>query len=382
MVQQQSKSGKFDLKNIDYSTCKIKETIASQFPHLVSNIGLSKTPVAQSKVHLNFTAKHQKGRRGLINLQPRVTVELDQLQKEGHIEKLSSCSDEHFISPIVNTVKKDQSIKLAPDSKAIPKNKYQMPNIEMLIDSISQHLTNTQDGQQAYFSTLDLKYTYSQLQLHKDTAKHCSLNIICGESTGTYRFKTRFYGLTDMPAEFQKGMDYTLVGRQNTYCFLDDIFIVSTGSESDHFSYVTKCLKKIDEDNFRINLQKCHFANTEIEWLEDNFTQTGISPLETKTAAILTIPPQPFLKRLRSFLGSVHYISKFIPHLAQLCHPLRPLLKKTVNFVWTEEHTKYFNNTEEKIAASTENSHYYPKLDVRVKCDAFRSALEQNTSDG
>ena len=39
-----------------------------------------------------------------------------------------------------------------------------------------------------------------------------------------------------------------------------------------------------------------------------------------------------------------------------------------------------------QIANSTENSHYNPKLDVRVKCDASRSglgaALEQNTSDG
>ena len=33
-----------------------------------------------------------------------------------------------------------------------------MPNIEMLLDSIQQHLTNTQNGQQAYFSTIDLQY--------------------------------------------------------------------------------------------------------------------------------------------------------------------------------------------------------------------------------
>ena len=104
---------------------------------------------------------------------------MDRLRKEGHIEELSSCSDEHFISPIVITVKKDQSIKLALYSKilkkAIHKNRYQKPNIAMLIDSISQYLTNTQNGQQAYFSTLDLKYAYSQLQLYKDTARHCNL---------------------------------------------------------------------------------------------------------------------------------------------------------------------------------------------------------------
>ena len=33
-----------------------------------------------------------------------------------------------------------------------------MPNIDMLIDTLSQHLTNTQNGQQAYFTTLDLNY--------------------------------------------------------------------------------------------------------------------------------------------------------------------------------------------------------------------------------
>ena len=37
-----------------------------------------------------------------------------------------------------------------------------------------------------------------------------------------------------MPAEFQKAMDNTVVGLQNTYEFLDDIIIVSAGSESDH----------------------------------------------------------------------------------------------------------------------------------------------------
>ena len=51
------------------------------------------------------------------------------------------------------TVKKDQNSNLALDSKifikSIHKNKYQMPDIEMLIDSISQHMKNTQNGQYA-----------------------------------------------------------------------------------------------------------------------------------------------------------------------------------------------------------------------------------------
>ena len=120
VVQQQPENGKC-VYNINNSTCKIKESIATQFPHLVPRIGLSKTHVAKSKFHQKFAAKHQKGRRVPINLQPRVSDELKRLQTEGQIEKLSSCSDEYFISPIVITVKKDQSIKLALDSKVLNK---------------------------------------------------------------------------------------------------------------------------------------------------------------------------------------------------------------------------------------------------------------------
>ena len=36
-----------------------------------------------------------------------------------------------------------------------------MPNIQMLIDSISQHLRETQNGQQESLSTKGLKYEYS-----------------------------------------------------------------------------------------------------------------------------------------------------------------------------------------------------------------------------
>ena len=49
-----------------------------------------------------------------------------------------------------------------------------MPNIEMFIDSKPHHFTDTRNSQPANFSTVELKYAYSQLQLHKGTAKHCN----------------------------------------------------------------------------------------------------------------------------------------------------------------------------------------------------------------
>ena len=59
--------------------------------------------------------------------------------------------------------------------------------------------------------------------------------------TGTYWSKTGFYENTDMPSEFRMALDYTLIGLENTFCFLDDILIVSKGSEDNHFQLVINC---------------------------------------------------------------------------------------------------------------------------------------------
>ena len=125
--------------------------------------------------------------------------------------------------------------------------------------------------------------------MHPDTSRYCNFNIICGESTGTYRFKMGFYGRTDMPAEFQKAMDYKYVGLINTYWFLADIIVVSKGSRESHIQYVYKCLQKLDADNLRIKLSKCLFAKHQINWLGFTFSKNGVKPIESKTAAIAEI---------------------------------------------------------------------------------------------
>ena len=64
---------------------------------------------------------------------------------QGHITKLDKCKSDFFIAPIVITVKKDDSIKLALDAKPINrqlyKNNYQMPNVDELLDGVSQIVT-------------------------------------------------------------------------------------------------------------------------------------------------------------------------------------------------------------------------------------------------
>ncbi len=89
------------------------------------------------------------------------------------------------------------------------KNKYQMPNIDELIDKIGHIITSRKPGR-VYFTVLDMRYAYGQLKLSLETSRQCNFSIVGGAATGTYRFLTGFYGLADMPAEFQQTVDKTL----------------------------------------------------------------------------------------------------------------------------------------------------------------------------
>ena len=184
-------------------------------------------------------------------------------------------------------MKKDKSIKLAIDSKtinkSIHKNKYQMHNIDCLMDNIAQTITQSSDDGEVLFSTIDLRYAYSQLPLDDDTAKQRNFDIKGGQTTGTYRFNTGFYGLTDMPAEFQKAIDKILFNLSNTFCFLDDIIIVTEGGLQNHIEKLFKCLDRLNEENLAVNLNKCHFAKNKIRRLGYELEHKCIKPIVSKT---------------------------------------------------------------------------------------------------
>ena len=90
------------------------------------------------------TPIQQKGRRIPKQLQEWIEKEPKILMNQNHINKLSKYSDRQFFSLIVVTVKKDQTVKLDLESRMIKKlihnKKYQMPNIKLLLDSITEKI--------------------------------------------------------------------------------------------------------------------------------------------------------------------------------------------------------------------------------------------------
>ena len=78
-------------------------------------------------------------------------------------------------------------------------------------------------------------------------------------------------------------------------------------------------------------------------------------------------------------MGSVHHLIKFIPKLAELTEPLRPLLKKTDNknnrLKWNDTHSQTFTNIKQRIKQIIENKHFDTTKETRIKCDASNKGL-------
>ena len=221
-----------------------------------------------------------------------------------------------------------------------------MPNLENLMDMVAEKIDGTEG--QIFYSSVDMKYAYGQIPLDESQAKHCNIQIIGGKSTGTYRFVTGHFGLTIMPTEFQKVMDLTLVNMDGTFVYIDDILIVTKGEKSVYMQKSREVLEVLDEANLQLKADKCKIACTEIEWLGYKLSGEGVAPINGKIQGINEKLRPNNLKELRSFLGAVNQLNKFVPDLSSICAPFRSILKKEAEWKWTKEHEEAFLKTNQE----------------------------------
>ena len=279
------------------------------------------------------------------------------------------------------TAKRDNTVKLALDAKPVNaqvhKSKYLMPNLEELMDNASQIITSAPKEEKVWFTKLDLNYAFSQLPLSELTSKHCNFNIVGGKATGTYRFKTGFYGLTDMPTEFQKAMDRTLIGLLNTFCYLDDVLVCSVGTLEEHNRLVEEALRRLLNEGFSLKLSKCEFSVNEIEWLGYKISKEGVVPIHSKIEDIVNLKTPKTLTQLRSFIGSTNQLARFIPDSQKLTAQFKQSLKveNKNRFFWSDVQQKAFEDIKEAVANVTMNHHYSTSRKTRLKCDASKLGL-------
>ena len=183
-------------------------------------------------------------------------------------------------------------------------------------------------------------------------------------------------------------MDTTLDGLESTNAFLDDIIIITKGTIEKHEAEIDKTLHRLNEENLAISLHKWEFGLNEITWLGYKINSEGIKPTKRKTDAIIQLENPKTLKQLRSIMGSIHHLIKFIPNLATLSAPIRPLLSSATSkkkLEWNENHSIAFQNIKNAIQKIVEQKHFNIQKDTRVKCDASKegrgACLEQKENN-
>ena len=86
--------------------------------------------------------------------------------------------------------------------------------------------------------------------------------------------------------------------------------------------------------------------------------------------------PKPTDKKgVQRLLGMVTYLARYIPNLSQITHPIRELLHKKNEFIWTHEQDKAFDGIKKILTSDTVLTHYNVNEMVEVHCDASQNGL-------
>ena len=74
-------------------------------------------------------------------------------------------------------------------------------------------------------------------------------------------------------------------------------------------------------------------------------------------------------------MGSIHSIHKYLPEIAELSAPLRPLISKKNDYKWTEECENAFQNVKLGVASIVDLKHFDIYKYIRNVCDASHNGL-------
>ncbi|GFY34443.1 retrovirus-related Pol polyprotein from transposon 17.6 [Trichonephila clavipes] len=145
-------------------------------------------------------------------------------------------SSSPWASPIVLVRKKDGSTRFRaadyrPLNDVTKKDSYPLSRIDDTLDTLAGN---------TWFSTLDLKSGYWQVELHPDDKEKTAFTT----EQGIWQFKVMPFGLCNAPATFERLMETVLGGLSYETClvYLDDIIIVGRSFE-EHMKISGVCYK-------------------------------------------------------------------------------------------------------------------------------------------
>ncbi len=279
-----------------------------------------------------------KQRRIPQAMQEGTKLEIEKMLAEGVIEKSSSS----WCNPIRPVPKQSGEVRLTVNmqflNNLVQDNNYTVPHIQGIIEKTQGY---------KWFTVIDLKDGYFQIMVNPNDKFKTAFQF----NNQLYQFVRMPQGFKNSPAIFQQIMDTILQEFIDNGCnvYLDDI-IVYAKTEKEHDNLLRKILKKLEVNNFKINIGKMQYKQQEVKLLGAIINGITQRPIPEKQSKILTFQVPKTKKELQRFLGFANFYRKYLKKLGEISEPLYNLLKsKNETLIWTNKEEEAFNKIKNMI---------------------------------
>ena len=239
---------------------------------------------------------------------------------------------------------KDGTLRLCIDYRQLNrvtiKNKYPLPRVDDLFDQLQ--------GSRV-FSKIDLRSGYHQLRIaNADVQK-----TVFRTRYGHYEFLVMPFGLTNAPAVFMALMNKVFQPYLDKFVivFIDDILVYSR-DEEEHANHLRLVLQTLREKQLYAKFNKCEFWLDQVVFLGHIVSGEGIKVDPKKIEAVLNWEPPKNVPELRSFLGLAGYYRRFVKGFSIIAAPLTKILRKHVEYKWTEACQSSFEELKAKFTTA------------------------------
>ena len=269
-------------------------------------------------------------------VEAQITQEVKKLLSAGFIKPIQH---PRWLSNIVPVKKKNGQIWYCVDfrnlNKACPKDEFPLPNMDLLIDLAVGH---------AMFSFMDGFSGYNQIFMSSRDAEKTAFRI----PIRNFYYTVMPFGLKNAGATYQRTMTamfHDMMHRE-IKDYVNDI-VVKSKTREDHFGILKKVFERCRLYKLKMNPLKCAFGVSAGKFLGFLVHQRGIDVDPARASAIATMKPPTTYKELKSFLGKLSYIRRFIPGLTAVTSAFAPLLKKGAPFHWSTECQEAFEKVQD-----------------------------------
>lgn len=285
---------------------------------------------------------------------------LNNLEKQDVVFKVPVTEKLVCVSHLLAREKPYGDLRLCLD----PKNLNECLNITRkcgtsTVDEISARLSGKE-----WFSVFDEKEAFYHFELDEFSSKLCAFN----KPFGVYRFKRMPFGVI-CAAECCHERNVIIFGWINgVTVYIDDI-LVACETEKEHDESVNLVIITAGKNNTKFKLSKLQYKQTFVRFIGFIYSSEG-RQIDPESALVLTraltaIQDPKSKKELVSIMGMLNYVRQFLRNLSDESAPLRALLKKDVDFMWTPYHSGVLKKLKERVAEPPILSNFDSSKEIR-----------------